>query len=592
MTAARLVVAGLRHYWRTNLAVIVGVATAVAVLAGALLVGDSVRGSLRDLVLQRLGRVDRMVVSSGFFREALAGRPPDGSGDFAASFADICPIVMVPGVVTDQATGRRSSRVQVYGVDDRFWQFQRQENRHRSGRPRRVHQHARSPPTSARPADGTIVVRVERPSTIPIESLQGRKDHFGRTLRLTVRAVLSAPELGDFSLRPQQGDVRAIFVPLRELQRELDQVSARQRVAGVAPARVAPSGPRSDSETTPCVRRHRPPPPRPPSAERHRRREPFRTSRSRSVPPSSTRPRQPTRSMASPVLTYLANALRSGDRRMPYSLVTAIDLKTIASVAHARLQMDPRRSSSTIGPRAISVLRVGDPLTLDYYVWEDPGFLRTRSARVRHRRHRADRRRRSRPGSGAGLSGDHLRRRHLATGIRRFRSISAGCGRPTKRTGSSTGRRRRPSSRSRTGSSSGVRVSAIGRRCASGRGRQVRWPPSAIASRRESSRGRSAGVRLRHPGRAVDRTRRVQRLDRFRRVLHLLQLLSRRLGGAAGGAVLQAQRRAARARSRPAAGGWLRAGPRPSVCSPAKVCCCGRRQCFSVSWARSATARR
>ena len=38
----------------------------------ALLVGDSVRGSLRDLVLQRLGRADRVVSSAGFFREGLA----------------------------------------------------------------------------------------------------------------------------------------------------------------------------------------------------------------------------------------------------------------------------------------------------------------------------------------------------------------------------------------------------------------------------------------------------------------------------------------------------------------------------------------
>jgi hypothetical protein len=35
-----------------------GVATAVAVLAGALLVGDSVRGGLRDLVVGRLGATD------------------------------------------------------------------------------------------------------------------------------------------------------------------------------------------------------------------------------------------------------------------------------------------------------------------------------------------------------------------------------------------------------------------------------------------------------------------------------------------------------------------------------------------------------
>ena len=50
MTKAHLVLRGLTYYWRTNVAVVLGVATAVAVLGGALLVGDSVRGSLRDLV--------------------------------------------------------------------------------------------------------------------------------------------------------------------------------------------------------------------------------------------------------------------------------------------------------------------------------------------------------------------------------------------------------------------------------------------------------------------------------------------------------------------------------------------------------------
>ena len=72
MTSSRLVLRGLSHYWRTNLAVVAGVAVAVTVLAGALIVGDSVRGSLRDLVLQRLGRADLVIVSSDFFRTQLA----------------------------------------------------------------------------------------------------------------------------------------------------------------------------------------------------------------------------------------------------------------------------------------------------------------------------------------------------------------------------------------------------------------------------------------------------------------------------------------------------------------------------------------
>ena len=65
----------LRHYWKIDLAVCLGAAAATSVLTGALLVGDSVRGSLRDLTLERLGEIDHALVSDrGFFREELAGQ--------------------------------------------------------------------------------------------------------------------------------------------------------------------------------------------------------------------------------------------------------------------------------------------------------------------------------------------------------------------------------------------------------------------------------------------------------------------------------------------------------------------------------------
>ena len=51
MTFFRLISASLRYHWRTNLAVACGVAVGAAVLTGALLVGDSMRGSLRHLTL-------------------------------------------------------------------------------------------------------------------------------------------------------------------------------------------------------------------------------------------------------------------------------------------------------------------------------------------------------------------------------------------------------------------------------------------------------------------------------------------------------------------------------------------------------------
>jgi len=145
------------------------VATAVAVLAGALLVGESVRGSLRDLVLLRLGKTDRAVVSTGFFREALADELR-AAPTFAASFDGVCPLIQLSGVVTGEGGDRRVQHVLVYGVDDRFWHF-----------------HSVTPAASLRAdrreallsaalaadvgtaVSGTVLLRVERPSAIPIE---------------------------------------------------------------------------------------------------------------------------------------------------------------------------------------------------------------------------------------------------------------------------------------------------------------------------------------------------------------------------------------------------------------------------------------
>ena len=62
----------LSWFWRQHAALALAVAVATAVLAGALVVGDSVRGSLRALALDRLGRIERVVVSERPLRDELA----------------------------------------------------------------------------------------------------------------------------------------------------------------------------------------------------------------------------------------------------------------------------------------------------------------------------------------------------------------------------------------------------------------------------------------------------------------------------------------------------------------------------------------
>src|SRR5262249_44849320 len=168
--------------------------------------------------------------------EALA-QEIQGDPAYRAAFDAICPIVVTQGQVTDDGSGRRAATVDVYGVDDRFWQFHGVDPRGPQGRDALMSEALAAEIGAS--AGATVLVRVQKPSAIPIESLHGRKDNLGRTLRLTARGTLTGSALGDFSLRAQQGAVRAIFVPLARLQQDLD---VRGRVNALLVSRRGPAG--------------------------------------------------------------------------------------------------------------------------------------------------------------------------------------------------------------------------------------------------------------------------------------------------------------------------------------------------------------
>ena len=64
----------IRYFRGVNLALLAGVIVATAVLTGALLVGDSVRGSLARLARDRLGKIDDAILARRFFDASLVDR--------------------------------------------------------------------------------------------------------------------------------------------------------------------------------------------------------------------------------------------------------------------------------------------------------------------------------------------------------------------------------------------------------------------------------------------------------------------------------------------------------------------------------------
>lgn len=226
-----LVKRSLIHYATRHFAVLAGVVVGTAVLTGALLVGDSVRGSLRQLALDRLGSIEYTLVANRFFRAALANDLRTGSPEPHRLSQCQPAILLRASVGVLGLDGRERSvagRVQVVGVLPEFWSLAPGGAAQPSPLPNPDANEATVNAVLARElscrAGDQLVIRMEGHSAVPRESVLGRKTDTIRTLPVELVAVLdSAAQFSRFSVEPNQHDSRTIFVPLTVLQRAVQR---------------------------------------------------------------------------------------------------------------------------------------------------------------------------------------------------------------------------------------------------------------------------------------------------------------------------------------------------------------------------------
>jgi len=114
-----------KHYLRSNVAIALGVAAATAVLTGALIVGDSMRHSLHGLTMERLGSIDELLISEGFFRTKLAAEI-SATDVFKEHYRSATPAIIFPGGTVQYQPGdiaSRAGQVSVLGITDKFWDY-------------------------------------------------------------------------------------------------------------------------------------------------------------------------------------------------------------------------------------------------------------------------------------------------------------------------------------------------------------------------------------------------------------------------------------------------------------------------------------
>ncbi len=353
MSLFSFILASARHYWRGHLGLLLGAFLASAILSGSLLVGDSVRASLRRVAEFRLGKVQTGLLGGDrWFTETLARE------------AGATPLILAIGSAS--AGDVRVNGAQVLGVESGFWQLGP------SGRgPELASGHIGLSESLARKlaakAGDTVLVRLERPSAISRDAPLSGSTNEEVTLRREVGAIVSAEDFGTFQAVASQIAPDSVFVPLADLQVQIEMEGRVNALLSAAPDAAALAAKLEAGKTLADLSLKLAPIDKPTPA--------WELSTDRVfLDEAVAQDLLAARPGAYGVLTYLVNGVKSAKGATPYSMITAVDAAAAGlpegqgMLISAWLAEDQK-------------LQVGDEVEIRYYVVGNGRELREQTAK-------------------------------------------------------------------------------------------------------------------------------------------------------------------------------------------------------------------
>ena len=359
MSLWRLAKQSLGFYWRTNLGVLLTVVVSTAILTGALVVGDSVRYSLRMMVKARLGKTQvALVPQNRFFTTGLANELAD---ELKTSTA---PVLRVRGLMADSNDKRRANRIEVLGVDARFFTVGAANNPFGNDKGQGVILNEQLAARLKVAAGDEVLLRIENPSVMSRDLPVSPDSDLSVAFRLKVAAIATEAEFGRFSLRANQVSPLNAFAPLDWMQAKLkrDDQANMLLVAENPEANI-------DIETASKAIQRRWQLSDAGLELRKLQKQNVLEIRSRRIfiDESLSKAAVNASDKAVGILTYFVNELRLGDKATPYSMVTAMGRSADAG---GIIPMDMRDDEILINQWLADDLgaKAGDLIELRYFI--------------------------------------------------------------------------------------------------------------------------------------------------------------------------------------------------------------------------------
>ncbi|MFC1560887.1 FtsX-like permease family protein [Candidatus Latescibacterota bacterium] len=216
MNISKLIFRSIVFYWRTHVWVILGTMVSTAILVGALIIGDSIRHSLQQIVSDRLGKT-QFVLSSGnrFFHTQTSERLSEKLQ------TPVAPLLETKGIAIVGAGNQRMNNVRVIGVDNRFGTLGDTSGYYENISSDEAVINDQLAFNLQLNKGDEFLIRVENLDFIPKDIPLALDSEMVFVKRVTVKSIVSKKEFGGFNLKADQVTPNTVFVSLDFLGREM-----------------------------------------------------------------------------------------------------------------------------------------------------------------------------------------------------------------------------------------------------------------------------------------------------------------------------------------------------------------------------------
>jgi len=219
MSIFKLILKSIWFYRKLNLTIVLGIALSTAILVGALIIGDSVKFSLEQITVQRLGNTSQVITAGErLFRQQLAKELTKKTG------VETSALLRANGFGVIDGGDLRINQLAIWGVDSTFGPRVLGANHPQSfilkNNEAAINENMAA--LSGLKIGDEFLLRVNKLNTFPANTPFVSVKEATISFRIKVARILKADELGNLNLQNIQSAPRNVFLNLLWLNQQME----------------------------------------------------------------------------------------------------------------------------------------------------------------------------------------------------------------------------------------------------------------------------------------------------------------------------------------------------------------------------------